>query len=595
MQRNATNAMIRSAFEAQRQTLGKWCNELVTEGFTKTNYEVTNIRWDDMARYSSNGSMSCWGPDIADTSSHLRRKGSFVLVDTQEKIADAALASALERTRNLKKDTSIPLPRTDGKVDYAYKSRGQVKVMTHEGVKVHCQEGQMWIAQGGGPIVKEAADLAYRCTIDDNAKRFERSGRMVWILPRCADTVWLVNYLQDTMVLCEKKKVLFYGHPGQELYGNTLQRIETLEDTEEGGVVYDVVRTHTHGLVVLNYKGGNARVKYCQGEDIPLFAIRSPNMVERVSKVSLDRVKVSDGTKMVTLADMASNAGTYAEQYGLGKDVSLMSPSDKDMVNTIRMQVSIVPASVDGEATEVYEKIYDYRTYDDKRPTALYSYHTSFGTSFASSGPHAIKIQPCMHDGHSLSAFNLRVEASKKHAGDDATYTASENRENLDAGFGMAIPLGPIGFPKVANATLLTQWPVCSTRPVYDTDFPVYRSLSIQEDQTRGLYASKMGLGSYEGEGRGIKTPDLRRRTESNPTMTYTRFYSLDAPVDSGTGLYTITKEQLKGIIKMMDEMYELAGNAHLLTDKEAVSVVPLERPASAKRAHSGYTFPMID
>jgi hypothetical protein len=277
------------------------------------------------------------------------------------------------------------------------------------------------------------------------------------------------------------------------------------------------------------------------------------------------------------------------------------------MVNTIRMQVSIVPASEDGKPTEVREKIYDYQTRNDELPTALYSYHTSFGTTFTTAGQLAVTVQPCTVDESSskISAFNLSVEASKKVVGDDATYTEADNQENIDAGFGMAIPLGVFGFPKVANATLMAQWPVTAapmaraiavpTAPMFDVapidtffygsrgdddeEMPVYRSLGGESAEPPGeLYASRMGLGTYQGEGRGVKNPNLTRRTDSNPTMTYNRFYSLDAPNGQSDrslppGMYSVTKAQVEKIVRMMDEMYTIAGNAHLLTDPEAVSV----------------------
>jgi hypothetical protein len=374
---------------------------------------------------------------------------------------------------------------------------------------------------------------------------------------------------------------------------------------------------------------------------IPLFSIRSPNLNERLSKVGLDRVKVCSDAKMVNLADVASKAGDYASKFGLAAGTDLSAPSDRQQVNTIRMQVSIVPASQEGKPTEVYEKIYDYQTRDDTAPTALYSYHTSFGTTFTTSGSSAIKVQPCTYDGSKLSAFNLSVEASKKVVGDDATYTAADNQENIDAGFGMAIPLGPFGFPKVANATLLTQWPVtakpmaraaaASSVPMFDDDEEddddepcyhssslsggmQYRSLSASAGSAKPcfrslgaaaanpaageLFASRMGLGTYQGEGRGIKNPDLTRRTNSNPTMTYTRFYSLDAPKDQADrslppGMYSITKDQLKKIVRMMDEMYDIAGNAHLLTDPEAVSVQKITAPEFAKTPYGKAGLPV--
>ena len=106
----------------------------------------------------------------------------------------------------------------------------------------------------------------------------------------------------------------------------------------------------------------------------------------------------------------------------------------------------------------------------------------------------------------------------------------------------------------------------------------VYRCLTSAPTHPEAgeLFASRMCLGSYQGDGRGVKNPNLTRRGDSKPTMTYTRFYSLGAPKDKSDrgappGMYSITKEQLKGVIKMMDEMYEIAGSAHFLTDPEAV------------------------
>ena len=55
-----------------------------------------------------------------------------------------------------------------------------------------------------------------------------------------------------------------------------------------------VVAIDATNLTVLNYDGvdKHANIKYCPGMQIPLFSIRSPNLVERLSKVGLDRVKV---------------------------------------------------------------------------------------------------------------------------------------------------------------------------------------------------------------------------------------------------------------------------------------------------------------
>tara|TARA_B110001452_G_scaffold240488_1_gene222079 strand:+ start:336 stop:2432 length:2097 start_codon:yes stop_codon:yes gene_type:complete len=650
---------VKTAFEAQRKQIIKWCGELVVEGFTKTKYDVTYIRWDDMARYMVDGTVSCWGPDIADTSSYYCTPGIFVDEHDGMTITNAALVQVLTRVQTTNATTCIAFKRAGGEVDYLYKYNDALTVMTHEGLVVNVTMANNWAVKGK-EVTAEAASKIETCISEKMAQRFTHEGRDVWAIPDGSSSARLFNYIKqggDTDG-CFKKNVPVFKEDltsklrpdlAERITSHHLNSMNSMRNSESFMLdastftMSVVVATDSINFTVLNYGGvgKHAKIKYYPGMQIPLFSIRSPNLNERLSKVGLDRVKVCNDAKMVNLADIASKAGDYASKFGLAAGTDLSTPSDRQQVNTIRMQVSIVPASQEGKPTEVYEKIYDYQTRDDTAPTALYSYHTSFGTTFTTSGGSAIKVQPCTYDGSKLSAFNLSVEASKKVVGDDDTYTAADNQENIDAGFGMAIPLGPLGFPKVANATLLTQWPVtakpmaraaaASSGPTFDEeeeeedDEPCYRSRSLSGMQYRSLsasagpaggmqyrslstsaanpasgqlFASRMGLGTYQGEGRGIKNPDLTRRTNSNPTMTYTRFYSLDAPEGQTDrslppGMYCITKDQLKTIVKMMDEMYDIAGNAHRLTDPEAVSVQKITAPEFAKTPYGKAGLPV--
>ena len=110
-----TISAVKTAFEAQRKQIIKWCGDLVVEGFTKTKYDVTYIRWDDMARYMVDGTISCWGPDIADTSSYYCTPGRFVNEHDGMTITNTALVQALTRVQTTNATTCIAFTR-DGSV-----------------------------------------------------------------------------------------------------------------------------------------------------------------------------------------------------------------------------------------------------------------------------------------------------------------------------------------------------------------------------------------------------------------------------------------------------------------------------------------------
>jgi hypothetical protein len=630
-------AEVRKGMEAQRQVIMKYLKELKDEGFTNTMYDAPHIRWDDMTRYSVDGVLSCWGPDIADTSSHYETEGSFAVMDKDQKattITDVALAQCLKRIQSTNATTCL-VARKDQKEHYAHNTKDGVRITTHEGLEVSVERKESWVCKGVS-VTSQAADNIQACIADKLAQRFSHDGRDVWAIPDGNGSAKLFNYTKQGDTDDARKlsvpllKEVATGKVRNDLEacftGAALNQVSKMSVSEvfmldkKTTTVSTVVAHSSTQFVILNYGGvgKHANVKYFPGFQLPLYTIRSPNLNERVSAVALDRTKVLEGQKMCTLYDVAKSAGSIAGKFGLSDAADLSADTDKSSVNSIRFQATIVPGSHAGKPTEVYEKIYNYQTHDEMRPTALYSYHTSFGSSFTSAGATAIKIQPCTYNGSKLSAFNLRVEASKKLVGDDATYTQADNQENIDAGFGMAVPIGPFGFPKVANATMLVQWPVSassvpeatrSAEPMMfdeggnsdDDDKPCYRraggpkfrslssgsgcakgmkfrSLSASAPATGELYASRMGLGSYQGEARGIKNPDLARRTNAKPTITYNRFYSLEPPTEAADrdlppGMYTVSKDQVKKIVKMLDELYEIAGKAHHLADPEAVSV----------------------
>lgn len=617
-------AEVQRAFEEQRLLIQKYLKELKDEGFTDTMYDTPYLRWEDMARYAVNGNLSCWGPDIADVQARYTTEGMFVIMKNGQMaatITDAALSQCLKRAQATSTATCWMLA-TDLKEHYAYNTRDGIRITTHDGLEVRVEVKESWAARGVA-VTPEAASKIDECISGDVCKRFLHNGRQVWALPDGAGLATLHNYAdQGSVDPASKVKVpllveVASGKVRDDLAavftGRALNQVAKMPFSEtfmldKASTTISTVVAHEGKFTILNYGGVglHAQVKYSPGFDLPLFTIRSPKMNERLSAVSLDRAKVRVGDKMLTLSDVAKRAGEVAGKFGLADSADLSAETDNAPVNTIRFQATIVPGSRKEGATEVYETIYNYQTMHEMRPTALYSYHTSFGTTFASAGQHAIKIQPCTYDGNKLSAFNLRVEASKKLVGDDATYTQEDNQENVDAGFGTAIPLGPLGFPKVANATMLCQWPVVATNEPEsdpkpfddddqeksddlddDDDFPVYRSVRADPPTAptaKGLFASRCGLGSYQGEARGIKNPDLARRTNAKPTITYNRFYSLQPRVETAVernlpGMYTVTKDEVKKIVKMLDEMYEIAGKSHHLADPDAVSVVHVSGP----------------
>ena len=199
----------------------------------------------------------------------------------------------------------------------------------------------------------------------------------------------------------------------------------------------------------------------------------------------------------------------------------------------------------------------------------------------------------------------------------------------------MAVPLGPVGFEKVPNASMLVQWPVSAYgRPVQEaapdmfaeeeeeepeymsaggvyrslgassagSGAPQYRSLSgggggapkLRSLSAGSLKVATCGYGSYQGKARGIKNGKLQRRADVKPTITYNRFYSIEAPEgerakETLPGLYTVTKEHVRKVVKMLDSCYEIAGKSHQLFDKEEGTAIKVTAAQFAADPISDY------
>jgi hypothetical protein len=283
---------------------------------------------------------------------------------------------------------------------------------------------------------------------------------------------------------------------------------------------------------------------------------------------------------------MLKSAGAYGKHAGLDEGVDMSMHKDTENWFTLRIQSYICPG---GDGIELFERLYSYQSTDHK-PTTLVTYHTGFGTSFYTPTSAPLKIQPTKLDEASgeVSAFNLSVAPSDKKAGDMATYKAEENKKNLSEGFAMATPIGPLGFPKQANATLMCLWPVDAPEPERATSMfagdgwggeddeggaAVYRSLCA--DMPEGdLMASKTGFGSYQGKSLGVAVGDLKRRPVPG-TGTFSLIFSVQPKPNSVRsdllpGEFNVSIEDLKAVIKMMDDLHEIAGKAVKIFDEGA-------------------------
>jgi hypothetical protein len=110
-----------------------------------------------------------------------------------------------------------------------------------------------------------------------------------------------------------------------------------------------------------------------------------------------------------------------------------------------------------------------------------------------------------------------------------------------------------------------------------------YRSLSAGMPEG-DLMSSTTGLGSYQGKASGVKNGALKRRRDAAPTITFSIFFSIVPKEGERAGLlpgeFGVSKEDVAEVVRQMDELHEIAGEAKNLFDPDAKIA---EQPSEAK------------
>lgn len=639
---------LTTAMNGRRENILKFMRELKSEGFTEHDYTCPFIRWEDCERFFG----SCWGTEIADLAAFVCQEGVFCLMKGDDPVAidDPELTQAIKRAQIIAEAGTTVHKKICSNTVNAY------VVQTDKGLLVFDYSGTGSVNCFNDPVtdwvlmlsdfdlavtdeIRAACDKAIetceaqRVEVDDSTSTRRLSHTAYCIPDKATGRVSLFNFVEGQTLQVEKKKTLTLRNfdeestdkvadVSEELFKCYNAMFELKNKTSifagpngETCVVLPEIRSRRLAYYCINLGGAGKHItaEYSEGFNLPVFAIRSENMNETVVKVPLHKFKVvmttPDGKdpKMIMLYDMLKSVGAYGKHAGLDDGIDMALEKDKEEWFTLRIQSYICPG---GDKIELFERLYSYSSTDHK-PTTLVTYHTGFGTSFYTPTSAPLKIQPNKYDEATgeLSAFNLSVVASDKKAGDMDTYRADENQKNLSEGFAMATPIGPLGFPKLANATFMCQWPVhapeppqtfCSmtTEPVYlapgclDDGLPVYRSLAANMP-VGDLMASKTGFGSYQGRSTGVAVGDLTRRNSAG-TGTFSLIFSIQPKAgetrDLLPGEFTVSKDDLKPVIKMMDSLLEIAGKAVQIFDEDADVCVdaPKKREKTAADAQDG-------
>ena len=618
---------LTTAMNGRRENILKFLRELKSEGFTKHDFTCPFIRWEDCERFFG----SCWGTEIADLAAFVCQEGVFCLMKGDDPVAvdDPELAQAIKRAQIIaeagttvhKTIKSNPVMRGLMQPDNAY------VVQTNDGLLVFDYSGigsvnafndpvTDWVLEKSDFDLEVTDEIRIACdkaieTGDDQRVEVDSSRSAYCIPDKATGKVSLFDFVKGHSIKAEKKKKLTLRNLEEEssdkvadvsdelfkCYKTMFERKHKTSTfvgpTGQTCVVLPEIRSGTLTYYCINLGGDGKHIpaEYTEGFNLPVFAIRSENMNETVVKVPLHKFKVVMATpegkdpKMIMLYDMLKSVGAYGKHAGLDDGIDMALDKDKEEWFTLRIQSYICPG---GDKIELFERLYSYSSTDNK-PTTLVTYHTGFGTSFYTPTSAPLKIQPTKYDEATgeLSAFNLSVVASDKKAGDMSTYKAEENQKNLSEGFAMATPIGPLGFPKLANATLMCQWPVDAPQPVRaeedatrslgacdeDDDQPQYRGFSASNMPEGELMASKTGFGSYQGKSSGVAVGDLKRRSSAG-TGTFSLIFSIQPKAgetrDLLPGEFTVSKEDLKPVIKMMDSLLEIAGKAVQIFDEDA-------------------------
>lgn len=346
---------------------------------------------------------------------------------------------------------------------------------------------------------------------------------------------------------------------------------------DEGSWPKAVLKHSDTRVTVLNYHGKGQDADFSlEGQyDVPAFVIRgSPNYNEKLAEVPLKRIKAMvehDGAlEMTTLLDLAKNAGKYGCVAGLDPKASLVS--DDDEMCTVRIQSIVLPMMDD--KTEFYQTAYSYQTRHDNAPNTIHVYSTAMGSCYSASRQHLAKLQPYKYDKETdtLSAFSLSVSSNGKPTDDDGV-TKAEMASQAANNKAVAAACGPVGFPKMADMSMVLQLPL-KPKPVpcepgsNGYGYCMYRSLGAVGEVT----GADLAYGDYQGDAPKITDRTPERDHSIKPTLTVTLYYALSAPKgsDSVPGECVIGEEDVYNICKKMEDLYEICGNAKDLMDPEA-------------------------
>jgi hypothetical protein len=494
-----------------------------------------------------------------------------------------------------------------------------------------CNTQQKWMEESCAVVPDHVAEKCDSALREGIAQRFVSDGRDAYAIPNKDGTITLFGFsaVGAHSIVSKAEHPIYkeYKEDGtgdavvlSQASGELDQAVMRVSGSDKVWEVFSSPEGRTCAVfgnttfTVLNMMGDGEHVSasYNEGYELPLFTVRHENFNETVIKVPLHKFKAvatdPDGSNpcMMQLYEMLKHAGVLASHAGINEGVDLSDPKDKEEWATLRIQAYLVPGD---KGTEVYEKVYSYQTHSDDQPSCLYTYHTGFGTTWATSTSQPCKIQPSSYNAETgeNSAFNLSIEPSKKRARDAATYTQADNEASVSSNRSMAVPLGPLGFPKLANATAFAQFPVDVPPPkrshMEGNGGLQYRSLGASMDvdgdgdsggeQYRSLSAgmpegdlmsSTTGLGSYQGKASGVKNGALKRRRDAAPTITFSIFFSIVPKEGERAGLlpgeFGVSKEDVAEVVRQMDELHEIAGEAKNLFDPDAKIA---EQPSEAK------------
>lgn len=612
-----------NAMNKRQASIQRMLKDLKAEGVTEREYFCPNVRWEDQKRWYG----SVVGPEIADVAAFVCQEGTFCKINNGTPVAidDAGLVQVIKRAQALAEaltpvhktvkahgcwtsntDAAYVVNTTEGPWVFDYTGKGSVHKLSDSVV-------DDWVAESSEVHMTDfLRGLCNAAATTGEAQRIDMHGRAAYVLPQITTgAVSFFNVVEGKTIEVAKKKRLTLqniadpadyanANVSDELYQcyktmNAGHARTTVYRTAGGAACVVVPDAVVGKYLCLNAEGPGRHVvvEYMNGFNLPLFCIRTENRNETVIQVPLHKFQVVMTTpagthpEMMMLYDVLEKAGAFGKHAGLDENVNLALDKDKEAWFTLRLQAYICP---EGDGVEVFERLFSYQS-TDHCPTTLVTYHTGFGTSWCTPTTAPLKIQPTKFDAATgeLSGFNLSVKASNKKAGDMATYTKDESRANLVKGCAMAVPLGPLGFPFIANGSVMCQWPVVSMPKITPRKFgkdecePILRSLVADDGECEpkfrsaglpegDLMASETGYGSYQGKHRGVAVGSLQRR-HSAGTGTFSIFFTVKKKAGETNdallpGEVNVSKEDVREVVKILDNLHKIAGDAVRIFDK---------------------------